>query len=332
MIAIACAQCRQPLSAQDSGYFCEPCQFKLVWDQGVLVDAQVAQEKDKTYYDAIYHHEHGQKWFQGLNRQNIFKRILELISLSYRRERFFRRHITGANKTILDLACGAGRDYFVKHGEVVGIDLSYDALHIAKNRYQLVIQSGVGRLPFPDGTFDYVISSDFLGHVRNEDKDALQQEIWRVLKPDGRTVHVIETDSNNVLFRFAHRYPELFQEYFVEKIGGHVGLELPTDCVTRWQKNGFALPVVKKIWGVIWPIQYYIDSFGGPYQEKSVGIRALVAVARVLSRFKVVQVAVNIFLNPINSAVESITPLDRGQGLMPVGTKAPVSSAAGPRV
>lgn len=317
MIAIACPNCHRTLTAQETGYGCESCAFRLAWDNGILVDAQVAAEKDKKYYDAIYHDEHGQKWFQGLNRQNVFKKILETISLSYRRERFFRRHVTGTDKTILDLACGAGRDYFVKHGQVVGIDLSYDALYIAKNRYQLVIQSGVARLPFPDATFDYVISSDFLGHVRNEDKDALQREILRVLKPDGKTVHVIETDSNNI----AHQYPELFHEYFVEKIGGHVGLELPTACVARWQKNGFTFPVVKKIWGVIWPIQYYLDSFGGAYQEKSAGIRALVTVAKVLGRVKIIQVAVNIILNPINSVVESLTPLDRGQGLMLVGKK-----------
>ncbi len=300
---------------------CSRCSFSLVLREGVWVDQAVVQEKDKDYYDTIYHDEHGQKWFQGLNRQSIFKKILETISLAYRRERFFRRHLKGTNQTILDLACGAGRDYFTKYGYVVGVDLSHDALKIAKDRYQLTIQSGVMRLPFADNTFDYVVSSDFLGHVRNVDKDALQQEIRRVMKPAGRTIHVIETDSNNIFFRFAHRYPDLFQEYLVEKIGGHVGLELPTDCVARWEKNGFVLPVVKKIWGVIWPVQYYIDLFDGKYKEKSRAIRVIVAAAKVLSRVKVVQVAVNIILNPINSIVESLTPLNRGQGLMIVGTK-----------
>lgn len=321
MISLICPTCKQTLTVFGAEQKCTLCGFALANQGGVWVDPSVVQERDKDYYDTIYHNEHGQKWFQGLNRQNFLKKILETISLAYRRERFFRRHIKGTDKTILDLACGAGRDYFTKFGYVVGVDLSYDALKIAKDRYQLVIQSGVMRLPFPDESFDYVISSDFLGHVRNEDKDVLQQEIRRVMKKDGQTIHVIETDSNNIFFRFAHRYPDLFQEYFVEKIGGHIGLELPTDCVARWEKNGFSLPVVKKIWGVIWPIQYYIDSFDGKYKEKSRAIRALVYIAKALSNVKIVQVAVNIILNPINSLVESLTPLDRGQGLMIVGEK-----------
>jgi ubiquinone/menaquinone biosynthesis C-methylase UbiE len=78
--------------------------------------------------------------------------------------------LKGKQNKILDLACGAGRDYFSHYGEVVGIDLIKGPLLIAKKYYQEVIQTGINALPFPDNYFDYVVSSDIFGHIRLEDK------------------------------------------------------------------------------------------------------------------------------------------------------------------
>lgn len=300
---------------------CAKCSFTFNKKDEVYISGAISGEKDKEFYDHIYSGELGEQWFQGLNRNNILKQILEKISLAYRRERFFKKNIKGRNNLILDIACGAGRDYFAKYGSVVGVDLSFEALTIAKKEYDLVIQSGVNKLPFPDNTFDYVVSSDFFGHIRSEDKDEIMKEIYRVLKPEGKTVHIIENDSNNIWFRFAHRYPELFQKYFIEKIGGHIGLELPSVCVERWKKNGFEPTVVKKIWGIIWPIQSYVELFDNEYKGHSVLVKSVVVFSKFLSRIKVIRLLSDIILNPINSLVESLTRLDHGQGLMIVCQK-----------
>ena len=82
--------------------------------------------------------------------------------------------------------------------------------------------------------------------MRRKYKDAIIKEIWRVLKPNGRTLHIVETDSDNIWFKLAHKCPELFQKYFVEKIGGHVGLEMPEACLSRWQRNGFEVKKAEK--------------------------------------------------------------------------------------
>lgn len=316
MINLFCPQCKFGLVKEKVGFKCSNCLFVLQDVDGVLVDERYINEKDKSFYDDLYSTEHGQKWFQGLNRESFAKRILEKISLSYRRERFFRRNIKGKNNLILDLACGAGRDYFKEFGEVVGVDLSISPLQQARSRYDLVIQAGCDSLPFADSTFDYVISSDFFGHVRQEDKDQIMKEIWRVLKPEGRTLHVIETDSDNFWFKMAHKNTELFQKYFIEKIGGHVGLEMPSICIERWKRNNFDIVKVKKIWGIIWPIEYYKDLFDNEYKDISLGAKFISAVSNFLSRFKPVRFMINIILNPINSIVEFITPLNNGCGLM----------------
>ena len=152
--------------------------------------------------------------------------------------------------------------------------------------------------------------------MRRKYKDAIIKEIWRVLKPNGRTLHIVETDSDNIWFKLAHKCPELFQKYFVEKIGGHVGLEMPEACLSRWQRNGFEVKKAEKIWGTIWPIQDYQGLFDNEYKEKFKSMRLMVFVSNFFIRFKPVQVIVNIFLNPLNYLVEYFTGLNHGQGLM----------------
>lgn len=316
-----CSNCKIKLLKNETGYICEKCQFVLLEKEGIFVDLRVEKEKDKQFYDHIYETDHGKRWYQGLNRSRILKRFLEYLSINYRRERFFRRHLKGKNNLILDLACGAGRDFFTNYGQVIGVDVAFEPLLQAKDRYSSVLQAGVQNLPFADSTFDYVVSSDFFGHVSCEDKDSIMQEIKRILKPNGKTIHIIETDSLNVWFRIAHAYPDLFKKYFIEQIGGHIGLELPSVCLDRWEKNGLTPIVAKKIWGLIWPVQGYTDQFDNEYIEKSRLVAVVVKIARILSRFKVAQVVTNILLNPINLFVESFFNINNGQGLMIVCQK-----------
>jgi ubiquinone/menaquinone biosynthesis C-methylase UbiE len=321
MLELFCPSCRNRLHEWDGGYKCNTCNFMLQNKDGVLVNGSVLECADKEFYDKIYEGEHGQKWLQGLNRASLAKRFLEKISLSYRRERFFKRNIKGDSNLILDLACGAGRDYFKQFGTVIGIDLSYSPLRQAKLRYDMTIQGGCDVLPFADNIFDYVVSSDFFGHVRSEDKDKIIKEIYRVLKPGGLTLHIVETDSENYWLKFAHRYPELFQKYFIEKIGGHMGLEMPSECVQRWESSGFVLIAKEKIWGSIWPIRDYASLFDNEYKHKSFFVSAIVTVSKLLGKIKVIEILTNIILNPINSTVELTTGLNHGNGLMLAGKK-----------
>lgn len=321
MVDLFCPKCHAQLLKEEKKYTCTSCGFSFEKKDKVWVDESCLQDKDRVFYDNLYETEHGQKWFQGLNRSSFAKRILEKVSLSYRRERFFLQNIKGKNNLVLDLACGAGRDYFKQFGEVVGIDLSFAPLRQAQERYDLVVQTGCDALPFADNTFDYVVSSDFFGHVRPEDKDKILKEILRVLKPGGKTLHIIETDSENFWLKFAHKYPDLFYKYFIEKIGGHVGLEMPSACVRRWKNNNFEIIKAKKIWGLIWPIKDYSSMFDNEYKEKSIFIRVVVGISKFLSKLKLSEVAINIILNPINSFLESLLSIDKGNGLMLMAAK-----------
>ena len=99
---------------------------------------------------------------------------------------------------VLDLGCGAGTDLLVAAqmvgpaGHVIGVDMTPAMLRVAAasaremglaDRVELH-ESLVERLPLPDNEVDVVISNGVLDLV--PDKDAVCDEIDRVLKPGGR--------------------------------------------------------------------------------------------------------------------------------------------------
>ena len=97
--------------------------------------------------------------------------------------------------TVLELGCGAGILALLKRKGVAltGVDLSNEcAIAARRNGYDQTLSAELTSLPFPDDSFDYVVSLDVLGHVEAEQKDAVLAEVRRVLRPAGVTLHGIE--------------------------------------------------------------------------------------------------------------------------------------------
>jgi arsenite methyltransferase len=98
---------------------------------------------------------------------------------------------------VLDLGSGAGTDSLVaaqmvgENGSVSGIDMTPEMLAKARGAADQMragnvefVEGEVERLPFPDASFDVVISNGVIDLV--PDKDAVFSEIHRVLVPGGR--------------------------------------------------------------------------------------------------------------------------------------------------
>lgn len=106
------------------------------------------------------------------------------------------------NKKVLDLGCNTGygtRILFDLAKQIVGVDVSENAISFAKNEYgHLGItfkQIDGKRLPFDDDTFDVIASFQVIEHIVDHSKYI--GEIQRVLAPNG----VVLFTTPNALLR-----------------------------------------------------------------------------------------------------------------------------------
>lgn len=87
---------------------------------------------------------------------------------------------------ILDAGCGPGATLplLQKYGNVIGVDLSPEALKYARKRGK--VQKGdITKLDFKSGSFDLVVCMDVLYHTWVEDESKALREFFRVLKKGG---------------------------------------------------------------------------------------------------------------------------------------------------
>lgn len=97
-------------------------------------------------------------------------------------------------RRVLDLGCGNGRHaiYFAREGfDACGIDISATAIEWAKDwagKEGLQIDFRVGditQLPYPDQSFDVIVSHGVLDHVPMEDAKRAVSEAARITRPGG---------------------------------------------------------------------------------------------------------------------------------------------------
>lgn len=99
---------------------------------------------------------------------------------------------------VLDVGCGTGQltkvinERVGQFGRVVGIDPAIEMVETARKKNAGVDfrLAAVENLPFDDGSFDLITSSLVLHHLPDSLKPAAFQEMARVLKPNGRAVHI----------------------------------------------------------------------------------------------------------------------------------------------
>ena len=128
-----------------------------------------------------------------------------------------------AGMHVMDLGCGTGTLAIMAkqaqpNAEVVGLDADPEMLKVAlakKDQEKLDVKFEVGftnALPYPDASFDRVLSSIMIHHLKTPDKEKTAREIYRVLKPGGQ-LHVIDfgkpsTFYGKLLGPFLHKFEE----------------------------------------------------------------------------------------------------------------------------
>jgi SAM-dependent methyltransferase len=129
-----------------------------------------------TYHEQ-YELEDQHWWFRG--RREVLWSLL-------------RRTGNGGELRILDAGCGTGGNLveFGPLGTVTGVDTSQEALQFCRRRgIETVLNARVEVLPFATDSFDLVLATDVLEHVK-DDRAALR-ELRRVAAPSGRLLATV---------------------------------------------------------------------------------------------------------------------------------------------
>ncbi len=148
-----------------------------------------------------------------------------LLKWIMREESFKRKLIGQANiqpkMKVLDLGCGTGTlTLMLKRAhptaEVTGMDGDPQVLDIARDKSRVTnIQWDEGlasSLPYPDSTFDRVVTSLVIHHLVTDDKRLTFKEIFRVLKPRGE-LYVLDFGApHSSLTRFMTSYMRRLEE------------------------------------------------------------------------------------------------------------------------
>lgn len=116
--------------------------------------------------------------------------------------RYRRRLFATAAGRVLDVACGTGANFrYLGDVDLVGLDLSPAMLAGARRtadrlgRSPTLVRGDAARLPFPDDSFDGVVSS--LSTCTFPDPVAALREMARVCRPDG-SIRLLEHGRSSV--------------------------------------------------------------------------------------------------------------------------------------
>lgn len=130
-------------------------------------------------------------------------------------------------KRILDVGCGDGAlTYLISKngGYVTGVDLSEEAINFAKEKTKQCgnikfIKASAYDLPFESKSFDYVISSDAIEHLRDPEK--MLSEMKRVYNGVGKVVITtplrfteLPLDKMHIREFFESDFRDLLNQYF----------------------------------------------------------------------------------------------------------------------
>lgn len=157
---------------------------------------------------------HPGKYIPALGHDLLTPLYDPLLRLFMREEEFKRRLVgqvrIGKGDRVLDLGCGTGTlTIMVKQvqpeAEVVGIDGDAKVLEIARDKaaqagVEMVLDRGMSyQLPYPDSSFDRVLSSLMLHHLSTADKNRTLAEVFRILLPGGE-LHVVDFGPPRTLY------------------------------------------------------------------------------------------------------------------------------------
>lgn len=245
---VHCPDCSQRLTKRDAELYCEPCDVAYP-----IVDDVVCFAETDPFYDQYAQDECP----FATTPKGVKAAILKVFPFwSYREWRFWRQVIPRGGR-LLDIGAGRGKEIFLERADtLIGVDGSLTFLRDCLDHYDAAVLASLPTLPFEDESFDTVASSHVIGHIPNEDKDALISEMARVLKPGGVAAHIIETDSEHRTMVATKHNADFYKNLIVDQ-DGHIGLELAEHLLDRFERGGFKLRRMRMVDAIVPSAHYY---------------------------------------------------------------------------
>jgi ubiquinone/menaquinone biosynthesis C-methylase UbiE len=143
---------------------------------------------------------------------------------------------------VLEVGCGLGSDgarFARNDADYVGLDLTDPAVRLTLQKLRAyglpgaTVQGDAERLPFCDNTFDVAYSWGVIHHT--PDTDACVEEMWRVLRPDGRLILMLYFDRGWWYLRLRYHWLllSLLDKGAVFELAHRVG-HVPRWRLQRW--------------------------------------------------------------------------------------------------
>jgi methionine biosynthesis protein MetW len=188
---------------------------------------------------------------------------------------------------LLDVGCGEGtlgelaRPMF---REVHGIDIADDAVRLAREKGVISrrVNLNTERAPYPDETFDTVVTLDVIEHVF--DPIAFVLELRRVLRPGG---HLVLSTPNirkiqRVLTLIGGRFPRTSYDP-VGFDGGHLHYFTSADLRELFTRNGFEVVAVDGICGDrrTWKYRLAVALLGRGFEKEFLSHAVLIKARKV---------------------------------------------------
>ncbi|WP_297515254.1 methyltransferase domain-containing protein [Thermococcus sp.] len=135
----------------------------------------------------------------------------------------------------LDLGCGTGNytlELKMRGFDVIGLDASEGMLRIARSKGLNCVKGDAYSLPFPDESFDLVLSVTMFEFIHEPEK--VLREIHRVLKPggevligtmNGRSLWFLFKRLKSLLIETAYRYARFYTPKELEELLRNAGFE-----------------------------------------------------------------------------------------------------------
>lgn len=152
---------------------------------------------------------------------------------------------------VLDAGAGFGRHAFEvarQGGRVVALDYAAEEVEGTRNTFAAMVLAGeidesrcggvlrgdATALPFPDGTFDRVVTSEVLEHITND--TAAIGELVRVLRPGGTFAATVPTSwPERVCWKLSDAY------HAPRAAGGHVRIYSATELRAKLRSAGLEI-------------------------------------------------------------------------------------------